>query len=150
MKCPYCGYDKTRVLDTGQDEGRGGVRRRRTCEQCHERFSTYERPILATPLLIKRDNTREEFSREKLAAGIRVACAKRPVTAADIERMIGEIEAELQQIGKSEVSSRVVGDKVISKLKELDKIAYIRYAIVYLRLGDLGAIQREIQQLLEK
>lgn len=149
MKCPYCGYDKTRVLDTGQDDGRG-IRRRRVCEQCQERFSSQERPILATPLLIKRDNTREEFLRDKLATGIRVACAKRPVAAADIERMVGEIEAELQQMGKPEVPSRVVGDKVISRLKKLDKVAYIRYAIVYLRLGDLGAIQREIQQLLEK
>ena len=149
MRCPYCAHEKTRVIDTSHD-ARGGIRRRRVCVNCEQRFSTYERPILATPLLIKRDGTREEFSREKLASGIRVSCAKRPVAAADIERMVGEIEAELQQLGKAEVPSRLVGDKVIKKLKELDEVAYIRYAIVYLRLDDLEAVQEEIDQLLEE
>ncbi len=147
MKCPYCEHDKTRVIDTSHD-ARGGIRRRRICSNCNQRFSTYERPVLATPLLVKRDGTREEFSSEKLMAGIRVACAKRPVAAVDIERMIGEIEAELQQIGKAEVPSRLVGDRVIKQLKELDEVAYIRYAIVYLRLDDLESIRGEIDQLL--
>lgn len=149
VRCPYCGHEKTRVIDTSHDS-RGGIRRRRVCTACEQRFSTYERPILATPLLIKRDGTREEFSREKLTSGIRVACAKRPVAAADIERMVGEIEAELQQMGKAEVPSRLVGDKVIRKLREIDEVAYIRYAIVYLRLGDLESIQDEIDRLLEE
>ena len=149
MRCPYCGHEKTRVIDTSHDS-RGGIRRRRVCANCGERFSTYERPILATPLLVKRDGTREEFSREKLMAGIRVACAKRPVAAAAIERLVGEIEAELQQIGRAEVPSRLVGDKVIRKLKEIDEVAYIRYAIVYLRLDDLESIQDEIDRLLEE
>ena len=148
MRCPYCGHEKTRVIDTSHDS-RGGIRRRRVCGNCDERFSTYERPILATPLLIKRDGTREEFSRDKLMGGIRVACAKRPVAAAAIERMVGEIEAELQQIGKAEVPSRLVGDKVIRKLKEIDEVAYVRYAIVYLRLDDRESIQDEIVRLLE-
>jgi len=99
-------------------------------------------------MLVKRDGIREEFSRDKLLAGIRVACAKRPVAAVDIERMVGEIEAELQQMGKSEVPSRLVGDRVIRQLKELDEVAYIRYAIVYLRLDDLDSIREEIDQLL--
>ena len=149
MKCPYCEHDKTRVIDTSHD-ARGGIRRRRICSNCNQRFSTYERPVLATPLLVKRDGTREEFSREKLMAGIRVACAKRPVAAVDIERMIGEIEAELQQIGKAEVPSRLVGERVIKQLKELDEVAYIRYAIVYLRLDDLESIRGEIDQLLRE
>ena len=147
MKCPYCDHEKTRVLDTSHD-ARGGIRRRRVCVNCKQRFSTYERAILATPMLVKRDGIREEFSREKLMAGIRVACAKRPVAAIDIERMVGEIEAELQQMGKSEVPSRLVGDRVIRQLKELDEVAYIRYAIVYLRLDDLDSIREEIDQLL--
>ena len=104
---------------------------------------------MATPLLVKRDGTREEFSREKLMAGIRVACAKRPVAAVDIEQLVGEIEAELQQMGKSEVPSRLVGDKVIRRLKELDEVAYIRYAIVYLRLDDLESVRGEIDLLLQ-
>ncbi len=100
-------------------------------------------------MIVKQDGTREEFDREKLIRGIRIACAKRPVSATDIERLVGEIEATLQAMGRSEVSSRVVGDMVIAGLKELDQIAYIRYAIVYLGLDDLHAIRKEIDRLLE-
>jgi transcriptional repressor NrdR len=148
MRCPYCNNERSRVVDTSRDS-RGGVRRRRECEGCGQRFSTYERPILATPLIIKQDGTREEFDREKLIRGIRISCAKRPVTAADIDRLVGEIEAALQALGRAEVSSRVVGDMVMPGLKELDQIAYIRYAIVYLGLDDLQAIRTEIDRLLE-
>jgi transcriptional repressor NrdR len=99
-------------------------------------------------MLVKRDGTREEFSRDKLMRGIRVACAKRPVAAVDIERLVGEIEAELQQMGKAEVPSRLVGDRVIRQLKKMDEVAYIRYAIVYLQLDDLESIRSEIDRLL--
>lgn len=148
MRCPYCQHTVSRVLDTTHDS-RGGVRRRRECEQCNQRFSTYERPILATPLLIKRDGTREEFDREKLMRGMRISCAKRPVSAAEIERLVGEIEVSLQRMGRAEVPSRIVGDMVIAGLKNLDQIAYIRYAIVYLHLNDLVSIRNEIDHLLE-
>ncbi len=148
MRCPYCQHHDSKVLDTSHDS-HGGIRRRRECFKCGQRFSTYERPILATPLLIKQDGTREEFDREKLARGIRISCVKRPVSAADIERLIGQVETQLQKLGKSEVSSRVVGDLVINGLKEMDQIAYIRYAIVYLGLDDLHAIRNEIDHLLE-
>ncbi|UCH61014.1 MAG: transcriptional repressor NrdR [Anaerolineales bacterium] len=148
MRCPYCKSERSRVVDTTHDS-RGGVRRRRECENCGQRFSTSERPILATPLIIKQDGTREEFDREKLIRGIRISCAKRPVSAADIDRLVGEIEAALQAMGRAEVSSRVVGDMVIAGLKNMDQIAYIRYAIVYLGLDDLGAIRQEIDRLLE-
>jgi transcriptional repressor NrdR len=147
MKCPYCSHKKTRVIDTSHDT-RGGTRRRRVCDGCQQRFSSYERPILATPMLIKRDGTREEYSREKLISGLWVACAKRPISTADVDRMVGEIEAELQQLGRSEVKSRYVGDLAIRKLKELDEVAYIRYAIVYLGLSDLESIRIEIDELL--
>ncbi|GER80405.1 MAG: transcriptional repressor NrdR [Anaerolineaceae bacterium] len=148
MRCPYCQNNDSKVLDTSHDS-HGGIRRRRECLKCGQRFSSYERPILATPLIIKQDGTREEFDREKLARGIRISCAKRPVSAADIERLIGQVESDLQKMGKAEVSSRVVGDLVIHGLKELDQIAYIRYAIVYLRLADLHALRNEINRLLE-
>lgn len=148
MRCPYCQYHDSKVLDTSHDS-HGGIRRRRECFQCRQRFSTYERPILATPLIVKQDGTREEFDREKLARGIRISCAKRPVSAADIERLIGQVESQLQKLGKAEVSSRVVGDIVIDGLKEMDQIAYIRYAIVYLGLDDLLSIRKEIDHLLE-
>ena len=148
MRCPYCLEQRSRVIDTSHD-ARGGIRRRRLCENCNQRFSTYERPILATPLIVKQDGTREEFERDKLLSGIRTACAKRPVPAEDIDRLIGEIESTLQELGRSEVTSRIVGDMVIARLKELDLIAYIRYASVYLGLDDLQAIRDEIDRLLE-
>lgn len=148
MHCPYCQFERSRVVDTSHDS-RGGIRRRRECERCKQRFSTYERPILATPLIVKQDGTREEFDRDKLIRGIRISCAKRPVSAADIDRLVGEIESALQAMGKEEVSSRIVGDMVIAGLKEMDHIAYIRYAIVYLGLDDLRSIRHEIDRLLE-
>jgi len=148
MRCPYCHKNNSKVLDTTHDN-HGGIRRRRECLACGQRFSSVERPVLATPLIIKLDGSREEFDREKLARGIRISCAKRPVSAANIERLIGSVETDLQKMGKAEISSRVVGDLVMSGLKELDQIAYIRYAIVYLRMDDLHSLRSEIDQLLE-
>lgn len=148
MRCPYCQDDQSRVVDTSRD-GRGWVRRRRECQNCGRRFSTHERPILATPLIVKQDGAREEFDSEKLIRGIRISCAKRPVSTVDIERLVGEIEVRLQAMGQAEVSSRVVGDMVIAGLKGLDQIAYIRYAIVYLGLDDLYSIRGEIDRILE-
>jgi transcriptional repressor NrdR len=148
MRCPYCQHTETKVIDTTHD-ARGGVRRRRECESCRQRFSTTERPILATPLIIKRDGTREEFDRDKLLRGIRTACVKRPVSASEIDRLVNEVESFLQQVGRSEVSSRVIGDRVIERLKNMDLIAYIRFAIVYLQLDDLHEIRNEIDHLLE-
>jgi transcriptional repressor NrdR len=147
MRCPYCQNDDSKVLDTTHD-ARGIVRRRRECISCHQRFTTIERPLLAIPLIIKKDGTREEFDREKLLRGIRISCAKRPVPASAIDRLVGEIETSLQRLGRSEVSSRVIGDMVIQGLKELDHIAYIRYGIVYLQLDDLRALRNEIDRLL--
>ena len=147
MRCPHCHSESTRVIDTTHDS-HGGIRRRRVCEECNQRFSTYERAISSTPMIVKRDNTREEFDREKLVQGIRISCAKRPVPAAEIDRLAGEVEAKLQQMNKLEVPSRLIGDLVIEGLKNLDFIAYIRYAIVYLPLNNLKDIQDEINRLL--
>lgn len=147
MRCPYCQHQDSKVLDTTHD-ARGIVRRRRVCVTCNQRFTTIERPLLATPLVIKKDGTREEFDREKLLRGIRIACAKRPVPAAAIDRLIGEIESYLQRQGRAEINSRVIGDLVVQGLKELDHIAYIRYSIVYLGLDDLRAIRNEIDRLM--
>ena len=105
--------------------------------------------MVVQSIAVKQDGTREEFDREKMARGIRISCAKRPVSAADIERMIGHVESQLQKMGKAEVSSRVVGDLVMQVLKETDQVAYIRYAIVYLGLDDLHSIRDEINHLLE-
>ena len=149
MLCPFCQFDKSKVVDTTKDAP-GGIRRRRECLKCGSRFSTLERAILATPLIVKQDGTREEFNREKLSQGIRIACTKRPVSAADIERLVGEIESALQRMGKAEVSSRIVGDMAMEGLRELDYVAYIRYASVYLQMDDLHAVRTEIDHLLSE
>jgi transcriptional repressor NrdR len=148
LRCPYCQSEESKVIDTTHDS-QGGIRRRRECEHCGKRYSTYERLIRQTPLIVKRDGTREEFDREKLLHGVRTACTKRPVSAAQIETLVNEVEASLQQLGRSEITSRVVGDMVIERLKDLDHIAYIRYASVYLQMADLHAIRDEIDKLLE-
>ena len=147
MRCPHCESENTKVIDTTHGS-KAGIRRRRECEDCNKRFSTYERAILSTPLIIKKDNMREEFDRNKLIRGIRIACAKRPVPAAEMERLAGEVESQLQKMSKLEIPSRVIGDLVINGLHDLDKIAYIRYATVYLPLNSLNDILDEINRLL--
>ena len=148
MKCPYCEVeDKSRVVDTTRDSA-GGIRRRRECLVCNRRFSTYEKVLRATPMLIKGNGDRETFDREKLIRGIQISCAKRPIPASDINQLVDRIETHLQQLGRDEVSSRVVGDMVVEGLKELDPIAYIRYAIVYLGLDNLTSVRDMLDSLL--
>lgn len=146
MKCPFCGSARTRVIDTTHDAR--GIRRRRECIECEHRFSTVERAILTTPLVVKRDEQREEFNREKLLSGLRTACARRPVSADDLERLVDLVEGQIRQMGKTEIPSGVIGDLVIEELKALDPVSYIRYAIVYLGLDDLEAVRGEIDRLL--
>ena len=153
MRCPFCGADKSRVVDTTQDIARDETRRRRACSTCGRRFTSYERSRLATPLIVKaghdgQPGRREEFDPDKLRHGIRVACAKRPIPQAAIDQLLADVEARLQEMGVDEVPSRVVGDMVMEGLRELDEIAYIRFAIVYLGLGDLLAVRNEIDHLL--
>jgi transcriptional repressor NrdR len=148
LRCPYCFSEESKVIDTTHDS-QGGIRRRRECEKCGKRYSTYERLVRQTPLIVKRDSTREEFDHEKLLQGLRTACTKRPITASQMEGLVDEVESSLQQMGRSEVTSRVVGDLVINRLKKLDHIAYIRYASVYLQMADLSSIRDEIDKLLE-
>ena len=147
MKCPYCGAAGSKVINTIHDS-RGEIRRRRECKSCNTRFTTFERPVLTTPLLIKHDGDREEFDREKLTHAIRMACAKRPVSASAITRLTDSIEHNLQQMGCEEVPSRLVGDMVVRGLRELDEIAYIRYALIYLQLSNLDSVISEIDRLM--
>lgn len=147
MKCPYCGAERPRVVATYHDDR--GIRRRRECRSCKERFSTLERLILTTPLVVKKDGRREEFDREKLLSGLRISCTRRPVSAGDLERIADRVEADIRRMGKTEIDSRVIGDVIIAELRELDPVSYIRYAIVYLGLEDLEEVQDEINRLLE-
>ncbi|MEL7603928.1 MAG: transcriptional regulator NrdR [Bacillota bacterium] len=148
MKCPYCDAENNSfVVDTSRGTAEG-IRRRRECKACGRRFSTFERVIRSTPLLIKANGDREAFDREKLIRGIQISCAKRPIQAAGISNLADRIEAHLQNMGRDEVPSRVVGDMVIEGLKDLDPIAYIRYAIVYLGLDNLASVRDMLDTLL--
>ena len=145
MKCPFCGYQDSKVVDSrGMNEG---IRRRRECLHCHARFTTYERFQANSFLVIKKDGRREEFSRDKLTVGLRMACAKRPVANKDIELLVDKIENDLHHLGKVEVSSSTVGELVMKYLKELDRIAYIRFASVYREFADVESFRQEIDAL---
>ncbi len=148
MRCPYCQALNSRVVDTFRDKT-GRVRRRRECRTCGKRFSTIEQWIQQLPLVIKADGTREPFDRDKILRGLRTACWKRRVSATDLERLVDEVEEYILSLGRSEIPSRIIGDRVIEGLKRLDPVAYIRYAIVYLGLEDLSEVRREIDRLLE-
>jgi len=146
MKCPFCTSNKTRVVDTRRDT-QGHVRRRRECAACEQRFSTLERPILTTPLVVKRDGRREEFNPDKLMSGLRIACARRPISAENIDHIVERVEYAIRQSGRVEVQSHLIGDIVIDELRQLDEVAYIRYAIVYMGLKDLESIRAEIDHM---
>jgi transcriptional repressor NrdR len=148
MKCPFCGGNESRVKDS-RDIG-DAIHRRRECEQCKGRFSTYERVEKSPLMVIKRDQRREVFDRQKLSMGIRKACEKRPLPAVEIEKAVEEIEQELDRLGKQEVSSSVIGELVIERLRHLDKIAYIRFASVYRSFADVETMFEEIQELLSR
>jgi len=147
MRCPYCGSKRTRVIDTTRKEH--SIRRRRECKGCDKRFSTMERAIMTAPLVVKRDGRREAFDRDKVLSGLRVACARRPVSAGDLERVADRVESHIRQIGKTEIPSRAIGDVVIQELKALDPVSYVRYAIIYLGLEDLEEVRAEVNRLLE-
>lgn len=147
MRCPFCGHPDSRVVDT-RSAGEG-IRRRRECERCGQRFTTYEQ-IAASLQIIKRDGRREPYSRQKILDGIRTACAKRPIAMADIEGLVDQVEEELYRMRKAEVSSQVVGALVLEHLKTLDEVGYIRFATVYLELDGLEAVRSEIDRLLNE
>ena len=145
MNCPYCGYHDSKVIDSRDVDD--GIRRRRQCLQCSLRFTTYERLRPASLFVIKKDQRHEEFSQEKLLAGIRKACEKRPLTSGTVDKLADDIEAELYQLGKTEIPSAVIGDMVMARLKSLDHIAYIRFASVYREFADITTLKEEVDTL---
>jgi transcriptional repressor NrdR len=145
MNCPYCGYYDSKVTDSrGVNDG---IRRRRQCLSCGSRFTTYERLQPASLFVIKKDERREEFSRNKLLTGIHKACEKRPLPTGTVDKLADDIEAELYRLGKVEIPSAVIGDMVMERLKSLDYIAYIRFASVYREFADITTLKREIDSL---
>jgi transcriptional repressor NrdR len=146
MKCPFCGSTESRVKDS-RDVG-DAIHRRRECEQCKGRFSTYERVEKAQLMIVKRDQRREPFDRQKLFVGISKACEKRPLSVPEIENTVEEIEQELYRQGKQELPSSVIGELVMERLRRLDKIAYIRFASVYRSFNDIETMLEELQDLL--
>ncbi len=147
MKCPFCGAASSyiKVIDTR--EVTNGIRRRRQCNKCQQRFTTYERIASMNLLVIKRDNRREEFNKEKLVKSMRVACSKRPISSAAIEEAAQDIESRLYALGKSEVEWLAIGEMVMDHLRDIDDVAYVRYASVYRRFRDVDSMAEEIQQL---
>jgi transcriptional repressor NrdR len=147
MRCPHCGDRETRVVDSRDLDDAATIRRRRECSSCATRFTTYERVEAARLVIVKRDGGRQEFDREKLASGLRKALTRRPVPDDAADRAADEIEAELRSQGATEVDSSRVGALAMARLRELDQIAYIRFASVYQSFDDLEALKREVDSL---
>lgn len=145
MHCPFCGHDDSKVIDSRDSPD--GVRRRRECMGCGLRFTTYER-VHTTPLLVaKSDGRREPFSTDKLERSVRTACAKRPLEVGAIGKIVTDIDSELHRLGKAEVESRIIGEMVMERLRELDRVAYIRFASVYRDFEDLDTFAQEVEAL---
>ncbi|MBW2999603.1 transcriptional regulator NrdR [Candidatus Woesearchaeota archaeon] len=149
MKCPYCSCDETKVVDKRETSDLAVTRRRRECLKCSKRFTTYERAELGL-MIIKKDNTRTDFDREKLKKGIQKACEKRPISPEQIDAIVDKIENDIRNLDTTEVKSSFIGNRVMSRLKSLDKVAYIRFASVYREFGDIESFGKEIEKLSKK
>ncbi|HDS11557.1 MAG TPA: transcriptional repressor NrdR [Candidatus Wirthbacteria bacterium] len=150
MKCPSCGHEETRVVDSREVLDELAIKRRRECVKCNYRFSTFERVEIANLTVLKKDGSRDSYSRPKLERGIMRAAEKRPIPPATIREMIAQIEVELRGLSTSEVSSKQIGQIVMKKLKKIDKVTYIRYASVYKEFEDLDSLEEELGRLLRK
>ena len=146
MQCPYCGYSDSHVIDT-RDAG-DGIRRRRECLQCGLRYTTYERVQTTALMVLKRDTRREEYNHQKLLNSIRVACAKRPLPTGAIERIVADVEEQLQGLGRADIPSSAIGEMVMERLRRLDRVAYIRFASVYRDFEDLETFRDEVDAML--
>lgn len=147
MNCPYCGAKELKVIDSRASDDEKSIRRRRECEKCEKRFTTYERIEEVPIIVVKKNNLREEFDRNKIQSGISKACWKRPISLSDIEGCVDEIENEIYGMGKSEIDSITIGEVVMKKLKEMDQIAYVRFASVYKQFKDIDSFIAAIKSL---
>ena len=150
MNCPFCGYADTRVVDSRLGREGNNIRRRRECEQCSKRFTTYERVEEMLPLVVKKDGRREPFDRLKIVAGMQRACEKRPVSIGVIEQFVDRFEQSLQESGEKEIPSTRVGEAVMAALHEIDQVAYVRFASVYREFRDINEFMSELTEILAR
>lgn len=149
MKCPYCGYENSRVIDSRPAEENNSIRRRRQCDGCGKRFTTYEKVETIPLTVIKKDKTREPYDRTKIEAGIMSSCHKRPVSVGEIEKTIDAIETEIFNLEQKEVESSQIGEIVMDKLKDLEEVAYVRFASVYREFKDVETFMDELKKVLD-
>ncbi|MCM1326042.1 MAG: transcriptional regulator NrdR [Bacteroidales bacterium] len=149
MKCPFCSHENTRVIDSRPAEDNNSIRRRRVCDECGKRFTTYEKIETIPRIIIKKDNNRETYDRSKIEAGVLRACHKRPVSAEKITHLVDEVENEIINMEEREISSAVVGELVMNKLKALDAVAYVRFASVYREFKDINTFMDELKSVLQ-
>ncbi len=150
MKCPFCGHPDTRVIDSRPAEENNSIRRRRVCDECGKRFTTYEKVETIPLIIIKKDKNRETYDRVKLEGGVLRACHKRPITAQQITNLVDEVETEIFSLEEKEIESRVIGEKVMNKLKDIDAVAYVRFASVYREFKDVNTFMDELRNVLDK
>ena len=150
MKCPFCSHEDTRVVDSRLGREGNNIRRRRECVACERRFTTYERIEETLPLVVKKDGRREAFDRNKVIAGMQRACEKRPVSIATIERVVDQIEQNLQESGEKEIPSSRVGEAIMEALQAIDEVAYVRFASVYRQFRDINEFMAELTDILAK
>lgn len=150
MKCTKCGYIESKVIDSRPADDYSTIRRRRECLECHFRFTTYERVESLPLVVVKKDGTREQYDRNKIIKGIMKACEKRPVSMEQIEKMVSEIEAELYSTSLNEIYSTEIGEQIMKHLKNLDEVAYVRFASVYRHFKDINTFMEELELLLKE
>jgi len=149
MKCPFCSHENTRVIDSRPAEDNNSIRRRRACDECGKRFTTYEKVETIPLIIIKKDNNRETYDRSKIEGGLLRACHKRPVSAQQITMLADDVENEIFSRAEKEISSQVIGELLMNRLKNLDPVAYVRFASVYREFKDVNTFMDELKKMLE-
>ena len=149
MKCPFCSHENTRVIDSRPAEDNNSIRRRRVCDECGKRFTTYEKVETIPLIIIKKDNNRETYDRAKIEGGVLRACHKRPVSAGQLERLVEEVETEIFNMEEKEISTQDIGELVMNKLKDVDAVAYVRFASVYREFKDINTFMDELKKVLD-
>ena len=150
MKCPFCGHENTRVIDSRPADENNSIRRRRVCDDCNKRFTTYEKIETIPLIIIKKDNNRETYDRAKIEAGVLRACHKRPISVDQMSRLVDEIETEIFNREEKEIPSQMIGELVMKKLQDLDAVAYVRFASVYREFKDINTFMDELKRVLDK